>query len=177
MIVRVVCLLECHSSSSGQHRSCCSSDECVVSDFDKPGSNALNPFCRGHFRRSRKVPTWPWFNGTYQNPRGSICRVCQLAFMIGGFLEEYGDMDALLAQAKKSDCCSVFFRSMSQCCCSVCVRSLSVYLSGLWFAVLSHCVHESSEYVCSCLTLFFRVEVLSGSCFTIVVGILWCHRS
>ena len=65
-------------------------------------STELNPFTRGHNCRSRKYPTWPWLYGSYSEPRGSICRVCNYAYVWGSFNSEHASIDDLVEAFKSS---------------------------------------------------------------------------
>ena len=66
-------------------------------------SNEINPLRRGPFKRSTRWPVWPWLQGTYALPRGSICRVCQYVFSLGGFQEQHGDTMTLVKKQAESD--------------------------------------------------------------------------
>ena len=65
-------------------------------------STDINPFTRGHKCRSRKYPTWPWLYGSYSEPRGAVCRVCQHAFIWGSFAAEFATIDDLVDSFKSS---------------------------------------------------------------------------
>ena len=65
-------------------------------------STETNPFTRGHTARSKKYPTWPWLYGSYSEPRGAVCRVCQHAFVWGGFAAEFATIDDLVDSFKSS---------------------------------------------------------------------------
>ena len=65
-------------------------------------STEPNPFTRGHTPRSKKYPTWPWNAGSYSEPRGSICRVCNYAYVWGSFNSEHASIDDLVESFKSS---------------------------------------------------------------------------
>ena len=65
-------------------------------------STEINPFTKGSTCRSRKHPTWPWNCGTYSEPRGSVCRVCQYAFVWGNFAQEFETLDDLVESFKSN---------------------------------------------------------------------------
>jgi hypothetical protein len=65
-------------------------------------SDELNPFERGSHPRSATYPCWPWWQGTYANPRGLVCRACMLTFMVGSFSQEHASIDDFLTACKAS---------------------------------------------------------------------------
>ena len=63
-------------------------------------SDELNPLLQGPYRRSIKIPTWPWLHGTLYAPVGKCCRICPYVFVLGGFATSYPSTDAVKAAMK-----------------------------------------------------------------------------
>ena len=78
------------------------------------GSNELNPLLKGPYTRSRLWPTWPWAAGTYQRPRGRLCRICEYVFALGGFAEAYFNIDNIVARLTNADDASTVADEISE---------------------------------------------------------------
>ena len=79
------------------------------------GSNELNPLLKGRWGRSKKQPLWPWADGKYNHPRGSVCRVCKFTFALAAFNDKFNTMDELMAAMAASDRVYCKFVFMSSC--------------------------------------------------------------
>jgi hypothetical protein len=66
-------------------------------------SKEVNPLAKGKYARGRRQPTWPWRYGCPTNPKGLVCRICETAFLLGGFIEEHKTMDVMMECMRASD--------------------------------------------------------------------------
>ena len=66
-------------------------------------SAEVNPLTRGRYARSRRTPSWPWRYGSVQSPRGLVCRICETAYLLGGFQQQHATMDAMIVAMADSD--------------------------------------------------------------------------
>jgi hypothetical protein len=67
------------------------------------GSNELNPFLAGPFRRTHKFPCLPWKKGSWRSPEGNVCRACAYGHVIGGFKDQHGSLDECFEKCKRSE--------------------------------------------------------------------------
>jgi len=77
-------------------------------------STELNPLTRGRYARSRRQPTWPWRYGEPCRPRGLVCRICETAWVLGGFATEHPSMDKMIEDMQRSDSLTEEFAEASK---------------------------------------------------------------